>query len=114
MKRFKQLKVLAILSIITLAYTSACIAADLSIESDQQSFKMEENKATFTGNVKVKLDDIALGLINDGAHGGIVQLQLCGGELNEQMLGIVAGICVIAKILFDRYKKRDSYFRQAF
>lgn len=58
MKRFKQLKVLAILSIITLAYTSACIAADLSIESDQQSFKMEENKATFTGNVKVKLDDI--------------------------------------------------------
>ena len=34
------------------------IASDLSIESDKQTFKMEENKAKFEGNVRVKMDDI--------------------------------------------------------
>lgn len=34
------------------------LASDLSIESDKQTFKMEENKAKFEGNVRVKMDDI--------------------------------------------------------
>lgn len=34
------------------------IASDLSIESDKQTFKMEENKAKFEGNVNVKIDDM--------------------------------------------------------
>ncbi len=41
-----------------LSLTGVCIAADLSIESEKQTFKMEDNKATFEGNVRVKLDDI--------------------------------------------------------
>lgn len=40
------------------ALTGIAIAADLSIESDRQTFKMEENKAKFEGNVRVKMDDI--------------------------------------------------------
>ena len=43
---------------ILLFSTGVVNASDLSIESDKQSFKMEENKASFDGNVKVKLDDI--------------------------------------------------------
>lgn len=55
MKRFK---LLAIISALILAAAGIAIAADLSIESDKQTFKMEENKAKFEGNVKVKMDDI--------------------------------------------------------
>lgn len=43
---------------ILLGFAGIAIAADLSIESDKQTFKMEDNKATFDGNVKVKLDDM--------------------------------------------------------
>ena len=45
---------------ISLMFAFVCIAnaSDLSIESDKQTFKMEENKASFDGNVRVKLDDI--------------------------------------------------------
>ena len=40
------------------AFVCIANASDLSIESDKQTFKMEENKASFDGNVRVKLDDI--------------------------------------------------------
>lgn len=55
MERFKSL---LIISAILLGFAGIAIAADLSIESDKQTFKMEDNKATFDGNVKVKLDDM--------------------------------------------------------
>ncbi len=55
MKRFK---LLVIISALILAAAGIAIAADLSIESDRQTFKMEENKAKFEGNVRVKMDDI--------------------------------------------------------
>lgn len=42
-----------------LTIAGIAIASDLSIESDKQSFKMEENKAKFEGNVRVKMDDIS-------------------------------------------------------
>ncbi len=44
---------------ILLSSFGLAIAGDLSIESDKQTFKMEENKATFEGNVRVKMDDIS-------------------------------------------------------
>lgn len=55
MKRFKSL---FITTALVLAAAGIAIAADLSIESDKQTFKMEENKAKFEGNVRVKMDDI--------------------------------------------------------
>ena len=55
MKRFNIL--LSIFTIIIVA-AGISVASDLSIESDKQTFKMEENKATFDGNVKVKIDDV--------------------------------------------------------
>ena len=55
MKRFK---LLVIISALILAAAGIAIAADLSIESDRQTFKMEENKAKFEGTVRVKMDDI--------------------------------------------------------
>ena len=54
----KNFKVLILISLIILSTISLAIAADLSIESDKQTFKMEENKAKFEGNVRVKMDDI--------------------------------------------------------
>ena len=54
MKRFK---FLLLISMVIMA-AGIALAADLSIESDKQTFKMEENKAKFEGNVKVKMDDI--------------------------------------------------------
>ncbi len=54
MKRFK---FLILIPMIILA-AGISLAADLSIESDKQTFKMEENKAKFEGNVRVKMDDI--------------------------------------------------------
>lgn len=44
---------------ILISSISLAIASDLSIESDKQTFKMEENKASFEGNVRVKMDDIS-------------------------------------------------------
>lgn len=55
MERFKKV---FILSGVLLALTGIALAADLSIESDRQTFKMEENKAKFEGNVRVKMDDV--------------------------------------------------------
>ncbi len=55
MKNFKNLFFITVLLISTIGIA---IAADLSIESDKQTFKMEENKAKFEGNVRVKMDDI--------------------------------------------------------
>jgi len=55
MENFKRLTTILM---ILLFSTGVVNASDLSIESDKQSFKMEENKASFDGNVKVKLDDI--------------------------------------------------------
>ena len=55
MKRFKTL---FLITTLLLGSIGVVVAADLSIQSDKQSFKMEENKATFEGNVRVKMDDI--------------------------------------------------------
>lgn len=55
MRNFKSLFFITVLLISTIGIA---IAADLSIESDKQTFKMEENKAKFEGNVRVKMDDI--------------------------------------------------------
>lgn len=54
----KNFKILFLISTILLSTIGFAIASDLSIESDKQTFKMEENKAKFEGNVKVKMDDI--------------------------------------------------------
>ena len=43
---------------LVIAVAGIANASDLSIESDKQTFKMEENKASFEGNVRVKVDDI--------------------------------------------------------
>ena len=48
-----------VISAILLSSFGFAIASDLSIESDKQTFKMEENKASFEGNVRVKMDDIS-------------------------------------------------------
>ena len=55
MERFK---ILAITLACLISVAGFAIASDLSIESDKQEFKMEENKARFEGNVRVKMDDI--------------------------------------------------------
>lgn len=55
----KNFKILILISVIMLTIAGIAIASDLSIESDKQSFKMEENKAKFEGNVRVKMDDIS-------------------------------------------------------
>ena len=55
MERFKHI---FISTVLLLAGAGFVFAADLSIESDKQTFKMEENKAKFDGNVRVKMDDI--------------------------------------------------------
>lgn len=54
----KNFKILFLISTILLSTIGFAIASDLSIESDKQTFKMEENKANFEGNVRVKMDDI--------------------------------------------------------
>ena len=56
MKNFKFIA--AVIFIILISTIGFAIASDLSIESDSQTFKMEENKAKFEGNVRVKMDDI--------------------------------------------------------
>lgn len=48
-----------VVSAILLSSFGFAIASDLSIESYKQTFKLEENKATFEGNVRVKMDDIS-------------------------------------------------------
>lgn len=55
MKNFKFFILLTTFIFSTIAFA---VASDLSIESDKQTFKMEENKAKFEGNVRVKMDDI--------------------------------------------------------
>ena len=55
MKNFKFFILLTTFIFSTIAFA---VASDLSIESDKQTFKMEENKAKFDGNVRVKMDDI--------------------------------------------------------
>lgn len=54
----RNFKILVLISAICLSTIGIAIAGDLSIESDKQTFKMEENKAKFEGNVRVKMDDI--------------------------------------------------------
>ncbi len=54
----KNFRILFLILAITLSTIGFAIASDLSIESDKQTFKMEENKAKFEGNVRVKMDDI--------------------------------------------------------
>ena len=55
MERFKNIFITTLLLLTSAGFV---LAADLSIESDKQTFKMEENKAKFDGNVRVKMDDI--------------------------------------------------------
>lgn len=52
------MKKLTILSFIILSLVGTCLAANLTIESDKQSFKEETNKIYLDGNVKVKMDNI--------------------------------------------------------
>ena len=54
----KNFRILFLILAITISTIGFAIASDLSIESDKQTFKMEENKAKFEGNVGVKMDDI--------------------------------------------------------
>ena len=54
----KNFRILFLILAITISTIGFAIASDLSIESDKQTFKMEENKAKFEGNVRVKMDDI--------------------------------------------------------
>lgn len=56
----RSLKVLIIALAITAASIGVVAANDLSINADKQSFKMEENKAKFDGNVKVQYEDITV------------------------------------------------------
>lgn len=50
---------LYILTLVLLGLGSALVyAGDLQIQADKQSFKMEENKAKFEGNVKVEYEDL--------------------------------------------------------
>lgn len=54
----KNTKVLILAAVLCFSTIGFAVASDLSIESDKQTFKMEENKAKFEGNVRVKMDDI--------------------------------------------------------
>lgn len=54
----KNFKILTLICAVILSGIGYALASDLSIESDKQTFKMEENKAKFEGNVRVKMDDI--------------------------------------------------------
>ena len=47
-----------LLMLLGLISINVVIAANLTIEADNQQFIDAQNKATFTGNVKVQLDDI--------------------------------------------------------
>lgn len=57
MERFK---ILILTLVLCLATMTIAVAKDLSIQADKQSFKMEENKAKFEGNVKVQFDDLTV------------------------------------------------------
>ena len=46
--------------ILALISINAVIAANLTIEADNQQFVDAQNEAKFTGNIKVKLDDITV------------------------------------------------------
>ena len=49
-----------LIMILALISINAVIAANLTIEADNQQFVDAQNEAKFTGNVKVKLDDITV------------------------------------------------------
>ena len=57
MKNFKIFTLILALCAVTL---TAVFANDLSITADRQSFKMEENKAKFDGNVKVQYEELTV------------------------------------------------------
>ncbi len=57
MKKFKLLILFFIFAAVSAGFV---FANDLSIKADKQSFKMEENKAKFEGNVKVQYEDITV------------------------------------------------------
>lgn len=52
------MKKLILLVGILFCFIGSCYAADLSIESNKQSFSDQQNKILLDGNVKVKMDDI--------------------------------------------------------
>ena len=57
MKNFRIFSLLFALCAVTI---TAVFANDLSITADKQSFKMEENKAKFDGNVKVQYEELTV------------------------------------------------------
>lgn len=57
MKNFKIFMLITALCAVTI---TAVFANDLSITADRQSFKMEENKAKFDGNVKVQYEELTV------------------------------------------------------
>ena len=48
-------------------------------------------QAVKTNIVKVKLNDVTAGLFYNSANGSIVKLELCGRELDNEMLGVAVG-----------------------
>lgn len=56
----KNSKIFVFIMICALASFGVAFAKDLSINAQKQSFKMEENKANFEGNVNVQFDDITI------------------------------------------------------
>ena len=55
-------KLFLIISMI-FCFASLAVAADLTIQSDKQIFKDQDNKIILDGNVKVKMDKAAIGTI---------------------------------------------------
>lgn len=52
------MKKLLIISLMIFSLVGVCFAANLSIESDKQSYKEQQNRIFLEGNVKVKMDDL--------------------------------------------------------
>lgn len=52
------MKKLMVLAFVTLCLVGTCFAANLTIESNKQSFKEETNKIYLDGNVRVKMDNM--------------------------------------------------------
>ena len=51
---YKKYGIFAAVSLLLVSCSAFVFAADLKIQADRQSFKAEENKAKFEGNVKVE------------------------------------------------------------
>ena len=57
---YKKYGIFAAVSLLLVSCSAFVFAADLKIQADRQSFKAEENKAKFEGNVKVEYEDLTV------------------------------------------------------